>query len=118
MATKRQIGQELKQNARRGPNLSVVQRDQIIGMLNGGCTVKEVAAAYGRTDRCIRKLRLKYHQTVTTVDKPRSGRPPILSLSQKKNHTPKGARYSKDGVLRARQRSRLCTPRWDYLEAT
>jgi hypothetical protein len=29
-------------------------------MLGGGATVKEVAHAYGRTDRCIRKIHQKY----------------------------------------------------------
>lgn len=76
--------QESKQNARRGPNLTIAQRDQIMGMLHGGATVAEVADAYGRTERCIRDLRKKYHQTGTTADKPRSGRPPILSPYQKK----------------------------------
>jgi transposase len=52
-------------------------------MLAGGCTVVEVAKAYGRSDRCIRDLRTKYHQTGTTADKPRSGRPPVLSPHQK-----------------------------------
>jgi transposase len=44
-------------------------------MLNGGSTVPEVALAYGRTERCIRDLRNKYHNTGKTEDKPRSGRP-------------------------------------------
>jgi transposase len=69
---------------RRGPNLTTTQRNQIIGMLDGGASVTEVADAYGRTARCIRDLRKKYTQTGTTEDLPRSGRPPILSLSQKK----------------------------------
>jgi transposase len=84
MATQRQFGQELDQNVRRGPNLSLTQRHQIIGMLHSGETVKEVAHAYGRTDRCIRKIHPKYRQTGTTKDKPRSGRPPVLSHAQKK----------------------------------
>jgi transposase len=53
-------------------------------MLRGGATVKEVAHAYGRTDRCIRKIRLKHAQTGTTEDKPRSGRPLVLLKQQKK----------------------------------
>jgi transposase len=84
MPPQRQISQELDQNVRRGPNLSREERDRIMGMLAGGCTVAEVAKAYGRSDRCIRDLRTKYHQTGTTADKPRSGRPPVLSLHQKK----------------------------------
>jgi transposase-like protein len=81
MATQRQFGQELDQNVRRGPNISATQRDQIIGMLDGGVSVKEVARAHGRSDRCIRKIRQKHRQTGTTQDKPRSGRPPVLSLA-------------------------------------
>jgi transposase len=53
-------------------------------MLNGGSTVPEVALAYGRTERCIRDLRNKYHNTGKTEDKPRSGRPWRLFLHQKK----------------------------------
>jgi transposase len=69
---------------RRGPNLTVQQRDQIIGMLAGGCTAAEVGRTFGRSARCIRDLNKKYHQTGTTKDKLRSGRPPVLSLAQKK----------------------------------
>jgi transposase len=84
MPTQRQFGQELNQNARRGPNITVSQREQIIGMLRSGSTIPEVADAYGRTDRAIRDLRKKYNQTGSVQDKPRSGRPPILSTHQKK----------------------------------
>jgi transposase len=69
---------------RRGPNLTVLQRDQIIGMLAAGCTCAEAARAYGRTERCIRDIRTKYAKTGTTEDRPRSGRPPVISFSQKK----------------------------------
>lgn len=69
---------------RRGPNLTTAQRNQIVGMIDSGCSVKEAASAYARTERCIRDLMKKHHQTGTVEDKPRSGRPPILSLSQKK----------------------------------
>jgi transposase len=83
MPQQRQILQESDKNVRRGPNLSTEERGRIMGMLAGGCTVVEVARAYGRSDRCIRDLRTKYHQTGTTADKPRSGRPPVLSPHQK-----------------------------------
>jgi transposase len=53
-------------------------------MLRGGYTTDEVANAYGRTDRAIRDLRKKYTQTGSVQDKPRSGRPPMLSTQQKK----------------------------------
>jgi transposase len=64
--------------------LTMEERVRIIGMLAGGCTVPEVAKVYGRSDCCIRDLRTKYHQTGTTADKARSGRPPVLLLHQKK----------------------------------
>ena len=64
--------------------MTVMQRDQIIGMLLAGATVKEVAHHYSRTDRCIRKIHQKYRKTGIIQDKPRSGRPPVLSLAQKK----------------------------------
>lgn len=59
MATQRRFGQEMDQNVRRGPNLSIRQMDQIMGMLCGGATVKEAAHAYGCDDRYIRKIRQK-----------------------------------------------------------
>jgi transposase len=84
MATPRQFGQELDQNVRRTRNTSPATRDQAIGMLKGGMTVPEVARAIHRSERGVRHLRLKYHQTGTIQDKPRSGRPPVLSKQQKK----------------------------------
>jgi transposase len=60
------------------------ERDRIIEMLAGGCTVPEVTKAYGRSDRCIRNLRTKYQQTGIRADKAWPGRPPVLSLQQKK----------------------------------
>ena len=84
MATPRQFGQELDQNVRRTRNISPATRDQAIGMLKGGMTVPEVARAIHRLERGVRYLCLKYHQTGTVQDKPRSGRPPVLSKQQKK----------------------------------
>jgi transposase-like protein len=62
MATPRQFGQELDQNVRRRRNISPATRDQCIGMLQGGMTVQEVAAAIQRSERAIRDLRFKYRQ--------------------------------------------------------
>jgi uncharacterized protein (DUF433 family) len=61
-----------------------MQRDQIIGMLQNGATVKEVAHTYGCTNCCICKIYQKYYQTGTTQDKPYSGWPLVLLLAQKK----------------------------------
>ena len=53
-------------------------------MLGGGCSTAEVAAAFHRNPSTIRRLHQKYSTTATTADKPRSGRPTILSRHQKK----------------------------------
>ena len=84
MPPQRQFGQELDQNVRKPRNISPASRDRAIGMLQGGMTVKEVAATIQRSERAIRDLRLKYRQTGSVQDKPRSGRPSILSNRQKK----------------------------------
>ncbi|KAI1508843.1 Membrane-bound metallopeptidase [Pyrenophora tritici-repentis] len=84
MPNQRIFGQELSQNARRGPNMSNETRNYILGMLDGGCTVKEAAATCGRSESAIRRLRQKFNTTGTTHDKPRSGRPHVLSKHTKK----------------------------------
>jgi transposase len=63
MPPQRQFGQELDQNVRRPQNISPASRGRAIGMLQGGMTVKEVAATIQRSERAIRDLRLKYRQT-------------------------------------------------------
>jgi transposase len=84
MATPRQFGQELDQNVRRQRNISPGLRGRVIGMLQAGATVKEAAASIGRSERAVCDLRTKYRQTDSVTDKPRSGRPPVLSKQQKK----------------------------------
>jgi transposase len=84
MATPRQLGQELDQNVRRQRNISPGLRGRVIGMLQAGATVKEAAASIGRSERAVRDIRTKYYQTGSVTDKPRSGRPPVLSKQQKK----------------------------------
>jgi transposase len=84
MATQPQFGQELNQTVRRGPNMSVEIRDRIVGMIISGCSITEAAEAYDWPVRTIHHLYKKYLQTGTTQDRPRSGRPPVLSVNQKK----------------------------------
>jgi transposase len=84
MATQPQFGQELNQTVRRGPNMSVEIRDCIVGMIISGCSITEAAEAYDRPVRTIHHLYKKYLQTGTTQDRPRSGRPPVLSVNQEK----------------------------------
>jgi transposase len=83
MPSQRRFGQELDQNVRRPRNISPASRGRAIGMLQGGMTVKEVAATIQRSERAIRDLRLKYRQTGSIRDKPRTGRPSVLSNRQK-----------------------------------
>lgn len=83
-ATPRRFGQEVSQNVRRMPNMTIEERNIAIGMLAGGCGVVEVAAHFHRACSTIRRLHQKYNTTATTKDKPRSGRPKILSDHQKK----------------------------------
>jgi hypothetical protein len=66
MATQPQFGQELNQNVRRGPNISVEIRDCIVGMIISSCSITEAAEAYGQPVRTIRHLYQKYLQTGTT----------------------------------------------------
>jgi transposase len=80
----RQILQEIDQNVRRKPNLTIGQRDAAVGMSVAGASLKEIADHFGRSPQGIGRLLKKYHSTGTTADKPRSGRPPVLSRHQKK----------------------------------
>jgi transposase len=79
MPNQRQILQEVDQNVRRKPNLTVIQRNEAIGTSIAGASLKEIADHFECTPQGIGRLLKKYHSTGTTADKPRSGQPPILS---------------------------------------
>jgi transposase len=64
--------------------MSVEIRDRIVGMINSGCSITEAAETYERPVCTIHYLYKKYLQTGTTQDRPRSGRPPVLSVNQEK----------------------------------
>lgn len=49
MATLRRILQELDQNVRRRPNMTVEERNEAIKMSVGGIAVKEIADHFRRT---------------------------------------------------------------------
>jgi transposase len=68
----------------RNPNLTVIQRNEAIGISVAGASLKEIADYFECTPQGIGRLLKKYHSTSTTADKPRSGRPSILSHHQKK----------------------------------
>ncbi|EUC47997.1 hypothetical protein COCMIDRAFT_3128 [Bipolaris oryzae ATCC 44560] len=65
-------------------NMTVEERDIAIAMLREGRSNAEVAAHFNRDPATIRKLRKKYSSTNSTKDKPRSGRPKLLSRQQEK----------------------------------
>jgi transposase len=84
MPTPRQFGQEVAGNACRGPNISPTERQRIIAKRQCGETVRELAAEFGRSESAIKYTIRAYTKTSTTQEQPRSGRPPVLSLHQKK----------------------------------
>jgi transposase len=71
------------QNVPRKPNLTVIPRDEAVGMSVAGASLKEIADPFERTPQGIGRLLKKYYSTGTTANKPCSGRPPILSHHQK-----------------------------------
>jgi hypothetical protein len=56
MSTQRAPISEISQNMRRRPNMTALERDQIIGMLRGGSTAGEIAAHFRRSLQAIRDL--------------------------------------------------------------
>jgi transposase len=84
MPTLRQFGQEIAENTRRGPNISPTDRERIIAKRECGVTVRELAAEFGRSESAIKYTIRTYTRTGKTQEQPRSGRPPMLSLHQKK----------------------------------
>jgi transposase len=84
MPTQRRLGQEIDQNVRRGPNISPAERQRIIAKREVGVTVRELAAEFGRSESAIKYTLRTYTKTATTEERPRSGRPRILSRHQEK----------------------------------
>jgi transposase len=81
MPQPRRLGQEIDGNVRRGPNISPVDRARIIAKR---VSTKELAAEFGRSESSIKYTIQTYSKLPTTHEQPRSGRPPTLSLNQKK----------------------------------
>lgn len=84
MPTPRRFGQDVDQNVRRGPNISPAERQRIIAEREVGVTVRELAAEFGRSESAIKYTLRTYTKTATTEERPRSGRPRILSHHQEK----------------------------------
>jgi transposase len=87
MPPRRQSGPEIAEtaaNKRRGPNLTPDQRQRIIAKRQCGCTIPELAKEFGRSENAIKYTIRTYANRTTTEEKPRSGRPPILSARTKR----------------------------------
>ena len=84
MDAPRRFGQKISGNARRGPNISPVQRASIIAKRQMGASIKELMAEFGRSESAIKYTIRTYTTSTTMEEKPRSGRPQILSLHSKK----------------------------------
>jgi hypothetical protein len=83
MPNQPQTGQNSHQNARRGLNISPAQCIQIIAKRECSATLDKLVAEFRRSKSAIRYTIRTYANTTNPVDKPRSGRPPVLSRHQK-----------------------------------
>jgi transposase-like protein len=84
MPPRRQFGAETSGNRRRRPNLTPDQRQRIIAKRQCGCTIPELAEEFGRSESTIKYTIHTYANAATMQEKPRSGRPPMLSARTKK----------------------------------
>jgi transposase len=79
----RQSGSKTAENAKGRRRLTASERELAISKLQAGSRAREVADELGVSDRSIRNLYKKFLTTGTTQDRPRSGRPGVLSVYQK-----------------------------------
>jgi transposase len=80
---KQTTDRETYQNAHKKPQLTIAQREEAVKMVQTGMKLGEVAVVFGRSPQCIGRVVKKYNTTGTSQDKPRSGRPPVLSRHQR-----------------------------------
>jgi transposase len=78
MPQRRQFGTETLGNTRRDRNLLPTEQQQTIALRERGVLVKEVMAQFGCSKSAI-KYTMRTYSTTHALNKPRSGRPPILS---------------------------------------
>ena len=84
MPQQRQFGTEISANTRKRRKLTPDERQRIIAKRECGVEISELAAEFGCSMSAIKYTIRTYSQRATTQDRPRSGRPPILSRRQKK----------------------------------
>ena len=70
MPPRRQPCAEILGNRRRGPNLTLDQRQQIIAKRQCRCTVLELAKEFSRSERAIKYTIRTYANRTTTQEKP------------------------------------------------
>ncbi|KAF1828392.1 hypothetical protein BDW02DRAFT_512417 [Decorospora gaudefroyi] len=84
MPPRRDFGIEINANSSRGPNLSSIQRGEIIAKAKAGVSTRELVEEFGRSPNCIRTTIRISRTRATTQEAPRSGRPRILTRHQEK----------------------------------
>jgi transposase len=75
----RQSGAEVSGKTRRLPHISPEDRLRILAKSEAGVSIAELANEFGRSSSAIKYTLRTYANRSNTLDKPRSGRPPILS---------------------------------------
>jgi transposase len=117
MSNQRQILQEVDQHVCRKPNMTLQERNEATGMWVSGAALKEIATCFGHTPQGISQLIRKHDSTSTVQDEPRSGRPLILSLHQKKIIYRKARAQLKIEYLEL-AKAGIHSSRWHTFEAT
>ena len=79
MPQQRSALSEISKNPRKRPNLTPTQRIQIISKGQAGCSTAELAAEFGCSARTVRRTLQEAPTHHNGLEKPRSGRPSILS---------------------------------------
>ena len=64
------------------PRVPAHLRERALGMLQGGMRTAVVARAINSNVRTVRRLRQRYRETGQTADRPRSGRPRVITPAQ------------------------------------
>ena len=96
------------------PGLTLDKRNVAIGMLTGCMRVKEVAQRFRVSESAISRLRAKYRQTGTVIDRPRPGRPRkttrrednYIMTSSRRNRFMSSTRIA--GLVRNATGTRIC----------
>ena len=63
------------------PRLTNDERNQAIGMLNAGMSATVISRHFGCTRKTIERLRRRFHVTGNVADRPRRGRPRVITAA-------------------------------------